>query len=312
MAGTITIDARQISIDDLRVVLAVAAQGSFVAAARRTGVPSSTVSRAVARLEDALGVRFFQRTSRSVSLTDEGTRLVERATPLFDELGDIIDDLADHSTEPAGRLRITAPVVTGAGWVGSALLSFAQAHPRVAVELSLSNAVVDLVEEGFDLAFRGGPIEATDLVARRILSVPYAIAASSAFVERELGGTAALDRAALESLPAILPRPGASWCFHRADLSVVELHPRSLFCVNDLRVAVAAAVRGLGLVRAPIALVKSSGLVVLDVAAEVGTAEARDMYAVYPTRRLVPKRVRLAVDWVAHAANDAAAMAQLL
>ena len=295
---------QQISMDDLRVVLAVANHGSFIVAARRSGVPSSTVSRAVARIEEALRVRLFQRTSRCVSLTDEGAHLVERAKPLMEELGGVIDELADPSTEPAGRLRITAPMVTGADWIGSALLSFAEAYPRVSVELSLSNSVVDLVEEGFDLAFRGGPIEGTDLITRRILSVPYTIAAAPGFVADALLDRNALARADLESLQAILPQPGATWRFRHPVEGTVEIHPRSSFCVNDLRVAVAAAARGLGLLRGPVALVESAGLVQLPLADDIGHAEARDLFAVYPSRRLVPSRVRLAVDWIARAAND--------
>jgi DNA-binding transcriptional LysR family regulator len=303
MSGMVKFDTRLISVDDLRIVLAVAHHGSFVAAARHTGVPSSTVSRAVARLEEALGVRFFQRTSRSVSLTDEGARLVERATPLFDELREVIDDLAEHSSGPAGRLRVTAPMVSGAGWLGSALLAFAKAHPRVSVELSLSNAVVDLVEQGFDLAFRGGPIEGSELISRRILSVPYAIGASRAFIKRELGETRTLDRGGLESLLAILPHPKGSWSFQRADGSGVKIRPRASFCVNDQRVAVDAAALGLGAVLAPVELVAATGLVALGLGADVGTPESRDLYAVYPSKRLIPKRVRLAIDWVARAAS---------
>jgi DNA-binding transcriptional LysR family regulator len=289
------------SIDDLRVVLAVAAQGGFVAAARRTGVPPSTVSRAVARLEEALGARFFQRTSRTVRLTEEGARLVARAAPLLDELDEIVDDVAERSTEPAGRLRVTAPTVSGSGRIGAALVSFAAAHPRVSVELSLSNAVVDLVDEGFDLAFRGGPVEGTDLIARRVWSVPYAIAASRTFVRRALGGRTAIDRDALESLPAILARPGAAWRFRRAAGSIVDVRPKARFCATDLRVEIDAARAGLGVVRAPRDLVDEAGLVVLKPSADLGQPESRAMFAVYPSRRLVPKRVRLAIDWVARA-----------
>jgi LysR family transcriptional regulator, transcriptional activator AphB len=297
------LSTRPLSIDDLRLVIAVARHGSFVTAARGTGVPSSTVSRAVARLEDSLGVRFFQRSSRSVSLTDEGLRLVERAAPLFEELGDVIDGLVDRSSEPSGRLRITAPTVTGTGWLGRALLSFAKAHPRVAVELSLSNAVVDLVEEGVDLAFRAGPIEDAGLIARRILSVPYSIGASRGFIEQKLGKRRSLGRSLLSSLPAVLASPGTLWSFVRADGTRVKVQPQAAFHVNDLRVAVDAARWGLGLVRAPTELIQASGLAMPSLAPDLGTPVPRDLYAVYPTRRLVPRRVRLAIDWVARAAN---------
>ncbi|WP_394824597.1 LysR family transcriptional regulator [Pendulispora albinea] len=292
---------RTMSIDDLRVVIAVANQGSFIAAAHRTHVPTSTVSRAVARFEEAVGVRLFQRTSRRVSLTHEGALLLERAAPLLEELGEVIGKLSDDSQVVAGRLRVTAPMVTGAGPIGAALMSFAEANPKVTVELSLSNAVVDLVESGIDLAFRGGPVEGADLIVQRIGSVPFAIGASRSFVQRELPRRKALDLGALESLPAIIAHPGFVWRFRREDGTVREVQPRARFCVNDPRVAVDAAARGLGLVRSPPDLLAAAGLVVLEPARDVGKPEGRDLFAVYPSRRLVPKRVTMAVEWVARA-----------
>lgn len=293
-----------ISVDDLRIVLAVAQHGGFVAAARHTGVPSSTVSRAVARLEESLGVRLFQRTSRTVRLTEEGTRLVERTAPLFEELGEVLGDLTERSSGPSGRLRVTAPIVSGAGWLGSALVDFARAHPRVSVELTLTNTVVDLVGEGFDLAFRGGPLTAPGLISRRVLSVAYALGASREFFQRELPEARALDVRRLESLPAVLAQPKAAWTFTRPGGGKVAVRPRAAFCVNDQRVALEAARRGLGMVLAPVELLSASGLSVLDLAPEVGVPEPRELHAVYPSRRLVPKRVRLAVDWVARASRS--------
>jgi DNA-binding transcriptional LysR family regulator len=294
---------RVTSIDDLRLTLAVASQQSFIAAARQTGIPASSVSRAVARLEEALGVRLFQRTSRSVSLTDEGFRLVQRCLPLLDQLGEAMDDIADLSPRPSGRLRVTAPIVSGAGWIASALLAFGEQHPDVSIELSLSNAVVDLIEEGFDLAFRGGPVNGTELVARRVCSVPYALGASADFVRQKVGAEP-VSAEQLELLEAVLGRPRTSWQFRREDGAVVEVRPAGRFFVNDLRVAVDAASRGLGIVRAPREMIEDAGLVEIPLHPDLGTPESRDIYAVYPTRRFVPRRVRLAIDWVLAAANN--------
>jgi LysR family transcriptional regulator, transcriptional activator AphB len=291
-----------LSLEDLRVVVAVARHGSFVEAARRTRVPSSTVSRAVARFEAAAGVRLFQRTSRRMSLTDEGARLIEQASPLLDELGQVVDNLTGDAGVLSGRLRVTAPVVSGGGEVGAALIAFAEAHPRVIVELHLTNAVVDLVTDGFDLAFRAGPIvQGADLVAKRVASAPYAIGASPAFVRREIGRARRLSRADLEAVPAILARPGATWRFQRADGTRTEVRPRGHFCVTDPRVAIGAAVRGLGMVRAPREWIVAAALRVLEPSADVGVPEPRDLFAVYPSRHLVPKRVAAAVAWVERA-----------
>jgi DNA-binding transcriptional LysR family regulator len=139
---------------DVQLFVAVARQASFVKASRRTGVPTSTLSRAVARLEKSLGVRLLHRTSRRVSPTHEGERLLARASPLMDELREVLGDVTDREEEPAGRLRVTAPVVTGSERIGRALIAYAAAHPCISMDLCLTNSVLNLVEEGFDLAFR--------------------------------------------------------------------------------------------------------------------------------------------------------------
>lgn len=291
------------ALEDLRVVVAVAEQGSFVGAARATRVPTSTVSRAVARFEDAVGVRLFTRTSRHVAVTDEGERLLARAAPLLDELDGVLDHAQSDASAVSGRLRVTAPIASGAGPIAAALQAFAAAHPQVTVELSLSNSVIDLVEEGFDLAFRGGPVAGADLIAKKLWSVEFVLAAAPAFVRRELGRRRTLDRRQLERLPAVATRPGETWRFLRADGVVTELRAPARFVVNDPRVAVESAQRGLGLVRAPRDTVDAAGLTVLTPDPELGALEGRDLYAVQPSRRLVPRRVRLAIEWVARSAS---------
>jgi DNA-binding transcriptional LysR family regulator len=287
-----------IALDDLRLFVAVAQSSSFVEAARRTGVPTSTVSRRVAQLEEALGARLLQRTSRRVGLTHEGERLLERAGPLLEELASVLDRSADREDEPSGRLRVTAPVMTGTQRIAPALFSFAARHPRLTVELKLTNAVVSLVEEGFDLAFRMGPIQDAELVARRMWSVPFAFAASPGFVLQALGGRTQLDRDALGSVPAVVTQPGGVWRLLRKDGSVEEIRPNVRISVNDPRMTVAAAVQGLGVVCAPFDAIEQQGEALVQLSVKARTVEPRELFAVYPSRRLLPTRVRLALDWV--------------
>lgn len=299
-----------IEVADVHLFVAVARQASFAGASRRTGVPTSTLSRAVARLEEALGVRLLHRTSRRVSLTHEGAWLLERAAPHVEGIREALDNVADSDDSPAGRLRVTAPVVTGSERIGQALMAYAAAHPRVSVDLHLTNAVVNLVAEGFDLAFRAGPVADGDLVARRLWSVPFALAASPGFVERALAGRRTIGAALLAEVPAIVTRPGMTWRFRRADGAASEVRPREHFSVNDPRVAIEAAKAGLGVVRAPRdAIAREAGALVM-LEAELGEVEAREMFAVYPSRRFVPRRVRAAVTWVVRAAGEASARAE--
>ena len=283
--------------EDLQLFVAVARHLSFVEASRRTGVPTSSVSRRVVRLEESLGVRLLQRTSRQVALTQEGARLLERAAPLVDGLAVALEATAEREAEPAGRLRVTAPVMTGARRVAPALFGFVARHPRVALELDLSNAVVPLVEAGVDLAFRAGPVRDAELVARHLWSVPFTLAAAPALVREALGGRTRVSRDVLGTLPAVFSRPGG-WRLRRRDGSLDVVRPRERVTVNDPRVALDAALRGLGVVCAPLEDVEAQGGALLQLSVPGRSVESRELYAVYPSRRLLPARVRLALEWV--------------
>lgn len=289
-----------ISLDDLRLFLTVARERNFAAAARRLGVPTSTLSRRVADLEASVGARLLQRSSRRVGLTVEGARLAERAGSSLDELVSAVDAAVDRDDEPSGRLRVTAPVLTGAQRLAPALFAFAAAHPKIDLELNLTNAVVPLVEQGYDLAFRAGPVRDRDLIARRLWSSPQAFAVAPALL-RELGGRTTVTRATLERAPAIYTRE-AGWRLRRRDGTIERVVAPRRVVVNDPRVAIAAAVAGLGVVCAPIDALVACGPELVHLSVVGRRPENRDIFAVYPSRTLVPARVRAALAWVvAHA-----------
>jgi len=287
-----------IDTSDVQLFVAVARAASFVGASRKTGVPTSTVSRAVARLEDALGQRLLNRTSRRVVPTEEGVWLLERTGPLLDELGGALSDVKARGDEPRGTLRVTAPVMTGSERIGQALIGYAARHPGLSLDLRLTNAVLNLQEEGLDLAFRAGPIADSELVARKLWDAPFVLAASPSFAKKALAGRKQLTAAKLAELPAVVTQPGAPWRFRGKDGKLTELRPNPHFTVNDPRVAVAAAKAGLGVVRAPRELVQGEGSALTTLGCELGEPEARTLFAVYPARRLLPLRVRAAIDWV--------------
>lgn len=283
-----------IDLADVPLFLAVARAGSFVAASRRTGTPPSTMSRAIARLEDALGARLFERTSRRVSLTRAGAELLERAGALASELEAVLDDVSSRDRSPRGAVRISAPLWIGAGRIAESLLAFAAVHPRIQIDLQLSNAVVDLVDGGFDLAFRAGPVAESSLVARLVWEVPFVLAASPDFVKKTLRGARAITRERLASLPVITTT--ASWGLRAADGQRLEVSFKERVRTNDPRVAIEAARRGLGVVRAPLEAVTEANLVPLT--CRDGEVEPRPVYVVFASRRFVPRRVRAVIDWI--------------
>src|SRR5690606_11309583 len=143
------------SLEDLASFVAAADQGSLTGAAHALGVPKSTISRRLARLEEALGQQLAWRTSRTFRLTEAGEALYRRSAPALLDLDEALGAARDASTEPAGALRITAPVdLGGSAPMAEAMVRFAQTWPRLQLEVDLSDRVVDLVAEGVDVACR--------------------------------------------------------------------------------------------------------------------------------------------------------------
>lgn len=160
--------AQEQDLNDVLAFTRVADSGSFTAAARRLGWPKSTVSHRVARLEQALGARLLERSTRSVRLTEVGARFHEHARRVLLELEQASATVAHFREKPRGRLRISASVVLGQALLPHVLIEFARRHVEVQLFVDLSNRRVDLLEEGFDLAVRSGPLPDSTLVSRKL------------------------------------------------------------------------------------------------------------------------------------------------
>ncbi|AKT40225.1 LysR family transcriptional regulator [Chondromyces crocatus] len=159
-----------IDLNHLSVFAAVAETASFTEAARRLGVPKSTVSRAIASLEAALGVRVLQRTTRTVALTTAGQALVSRLASPLQALTEAIAGIPELADEPSGSLRLTATADFGAEVLAEIMAGFCRRYPRISVAMHLSPRPVDLVKEGFDAAFRilGKKPRDSGLIARKV------------------------------------------------------------------------------------------------------------------------------------------------
>ena len=144
-------------------------------AARRLSMTGSAVSKQVQRLENDLGARLFHRTTRQLSLTDEGSFLFERSAPLVEGIEEVGEMLAGRKVNPEGSLRISAPVALAQRVLKEPLTSFIMKHSGIHLHVELSDRFVDLVGEGFDLAIRIGHLEDSSLVARRLADVPMVL-----------------------------------------------------------------------------------------------------------------------------------------
>jgi DNA-binding transcriptional LysR family regulator len=175
-----------VDLNLLRAFVAVYDTGSFVAAGTKLGVPRSTLSRAIAALEETLGVTLFQRTTRRVSPTSAATALHERVASKVASLDASFGDLPDAEAEPSGTLRVTATTEFGAMVLAEAVARYAQRYPRARVEVKLTTAFVDLVKENVDVAIRfaGKRLADSTLVARKIGTVAAYLYASPSYLAR--------------------------------------------------------------------------------------------------------------------------------
>ena len=152
----------------IEVFVEVAEQGSFSGAARRLGLSSSAVGKHVAALEERLGARLFNRTTRRVSLTEAGARFYEHAGRLLAELAEAEVAVGELHAEPRGTLRVNGPMSFGIRHLGDAVADFIRLHPKIRIELSLTDRFVDVVDEGWDIAIRIGDLDSSSLIARRL------------------------------------------------------------------------------------------------------------------------------------------------
>lgn len=275
-----------------------ARRGSFAAAARDLGGSPSTLAKSVARLETALGVKLFHRTTRQVTLTADGERLFHRCERVLAEFEDLQADAAGTRAAPSGTLRVDLPVYYGRRIVLPLLAELLREHPALTLEVRLQDGFADLVRDGIDLAVRMGELRDSSLVARRIDSQRLVMVASPAYLKAHGTPRRLEDLAGHKAVAFRLPSSGRSrpWQL-RQGRRVVEMHPLHSIQLNDTESLGAAASLGLGLCQLPDYIVDddvaSGELVVVLSGFEPAPMP---ISAVVPSGRLIPPRVRVLLD----------------
>lgn len=288
-------------LQQMRVFTAVVDAGSFVAAADATGMSRPAVSRHVAELEARLGVRLLHRTTRRLSLTDEGEIFHARCRELLAEVEEAEAEITSRAGQASGLLKVNVPVSFGVLHLAPLWPRFMSANPAVTLDVALSDRIVDLVDEGFDLAVRIARLPSSSLISRRLTSTRMILCASRAYL-REHGvpdhPSQLVDHTVLAySLLAM----GENWEFDGPDGHVsVKVSPRMR--TNSGDTCRAAALQHAGIVLQPSFLVgedlRSGALV--EVLPGYRSAEL-GVYAVYPSRKHVSPKVRLLIDFLARA-----------
>lgn len=172
------------SLDDLALLVTIADAGSFTAAAKALGLPKSTVSRRLAELELLLRISLFRRSTRALSLTDEGQRIYDMAKPSITAAGNAARAIAERERLVAGRVSLTTTAALGQYLIAPHLIALTAAYPDVQVELRLSERRDNIIGDGIDLAVRMGMLDDSGLVARRLYTVKHLLVASPAYLEK--------------------------------------------------------------------------------------------------------------------------------
>ncbi len=250
------------------------------------------------RLERSLGVNLFHRTTRQVSLTPDGERLYERCQRVLAEVEDLQDAAAGTRNRISGPLRIDMPVSFGRRFVLPVLARLAQLHPALEFDLRLSDAQIDIVKEGVDLAIRIGVLQDSTMVARRFATQTLKLCASPAYIDRHGRPRTVAE---LESHPAVAFRmPGTGrdrpWQFSRRG-EVISLPLKSRVRIGDGDAMVQAAISGMGLIQVP-DYIADDALTRGELVELLPTMRPPPMpiSAVYPSQRLLPPRVRAVLD----------------
>lgn len=271
---------------------------SFARAAQRLGLSATAVSRQVADLENHLRTRLLHRTTRRIRLTDTGRAFYERCTQILADLDEAEHEAAQQALAPYGTIRLTTSVNFGTRQLTPAIASFLARHPHVQFEVSLSDRMVDLVEEGFDLAVRIGETRAQNLVARKLAEARFVACASPAYLARH-GAPAVPEDLARHNCITYEYGPRDVWTFRDAAGRERVVRVAGNLSSNNGDLLAAAAVEGVGIVLEPEFIVGSElkrGTLVPVL--EAFEAPALPIYAVYPSRRFLPVKVRAFVDFL--------------
>lgn len=290
-------------IETMRAFASVAQEGSFTGAARRLGVSTKLVSKYVQRLEDQLETQLFNRTTRSVSLTDVGTAYLERCRPIIDQVDELDLLVREKQTVLAGPVKVTAPTGFGSTRLAQALVPFIKEHPAVEIDLQLSDTRVALVEEGFDLAVRVGVLRDSTLIAKKLSDMPVIVCAAPEYLNKHgrpntpkslTNHICVIDNNAFDS---------TTWHFRKGHSeATVKIKP--VFVANAPAAVARLAEGGIGITRLPAYTVEQAlndGR--LEQILSDYQTDNLGLYALYPPNRHLTRRVRALIDHLATTLN---------
>lgn len=284
----------------MAVFARVVEAGSFSGAAAALGLSKSAVSKQVARLEDRLGVRLLNRTTRQLSLTEAGTAFYDHCRQLVADAEAAEAAVTHLASAPRGTLRVTAPMSFGQHHVAPALPAFLAAYPELSVDLQLNDRWVDVIEEGFDLAIRIGQLPDSSLVARRLAPMRRVLCAAPSYLKARGRLHHPRDLAAHSCLIYSYLASGREWRFQGPD-GLVRVQVSGPLEINNGDALLAATRAGAGIANLP-SFIASADICagrVENVLPQWRDPDAGAVQAVFPAGRNLSPKVRVFVDFLA-------------
>jgi DNA-binding transcriptional LysR family regulator len=282
----------------MNVFVRVAKGGSFASGARELGISRAMATKHIMQLEGSLGTRLFNRTTRSLSLTDVGASYLERCQQVLLDVEEMEAAVTHLQTEPRGLLKISAPPVIGATHIARAVAEFLKLHPDLTIDMILQGSPGDLIDEGIDLAIFLGAMDDTSMVARKLASSSLVVCGSPEYLMSKGIPQVPEDLVNHSCLVNWAIAPRNKWQFkNEAGLKVINVSGRMQSnAAHTIRIA---AINGLGLVMLPIYVVGSDiEKGALKVVLENYSLPPLDIHAVYPHRKYLSAKVRSFIDFL--------------
>jgi DNA-binding transcriptional LysR family regulator len=283
-------------VHGMRVFARVAALSNISAAATELEMTPGNVSKRLQTLENSLGVRLFDRNTRMIRITEEGEMLLRSVTRILAEIDEVRETLAESATHPRGTLRVTAPAALGRS-VRPGICEFQQKHPNVTIDLNLTDRIVDILEEGYDVAIRTGPLPDSQLIAKRLAPDKYFILASPAYIEKYGRPVNPND---LVNHNCLVLGENSVWRFSNGN-SDLAVRVSGTLSSNSTEMLIEAAMYGLGIVR--ISAMKTTDVIqsaqLVRVLDDYDVAGDTAIWALFPSSRHISPKVRVFLDFFA-------------
>ncbi len=293
-------------ISRIGIFLEVAKNESFSGAARALGLTGPAISKQVQSLEDQLGVKLLRRTTRHVTLTEEGAIYFDKARKALEDLDEAEQQIQELKACPTGKLKVNAPMSFGTQFLIAPISAFAEQYPEVELEIDFSDRWADVVAEGFDVVVRIGALEDSTLIARKLAPCPIILCAGKKLI---------VKYGLPESVEQLCEYPGIvynkheqkqQWRYRSHNDQIATQPLNQNFAANTAEMILGACLQGLGVALLPAfsadAYLKSGELVALF--PQYPTYPETSIYAMYPQNRYLSTRTRLFIDWLSNASKD--------